>query len=77
MGQTANHRFNLIHLAPKAKREKEYTSRFANPLVAAEKGYVDDIIEPATTRRKIIEDLRQLETKQLENPKKKHGNIPL
>eukprot|EP00947_MAST-08B_sp_MAST-8B-sp1_P000984 g984.t1 len=55
----------------------EYTRKFANPLKAAERGFVDDIIEPSTTRRRIIEDLEVLRTKELENPDKKHGNIPL
>jgi len=60
-----------------AQREKEYIERFANPLTAAQKGYIDDIIRPSTTRLRIIEDLKVLENKKLENPKKKHGNIPL
>lgn len=60
-----------------AHREKEYTDRFANPLTAAQKGYIDDIIRPAATRQRLIEDLRVLEKKQFQNPAKKHGNIPL
>jgi len=59
------------------KMEREYIDRFANPLVAAERGYIDDIIEPASTRRKIIEELETLRNKHLENPKRKHGNVPL
>ena len=54
-----------------------YEERFANPLKAAEKGYIDAIIEPATTRERICADLEFLQTKELKNPKKKHGNIPL
>jgi propionyl-CoA carboxylase beta chain len=55
----------------------EFRDRFANPFVAAERGYIDAIIEPAETRPKIITALRALENKKDLNPKKKHGNIPL
>jgi propionyl-CoA carboxylase beta chain len=55
----------------------EYTEKFANPYVAAERGYIDDIIEPAQTRPRIIRALNMLETKRDSNPPKKHGNIPL
>src|SRR5215469_7021206 len=55
----------------------EFRDRFANPFVAAERGYIDAVIEPAETRAKIITALRSLETKRDTNPKKKHGNIPL
>lgn len=55
----------------------DYERKFANPMVAAQRGFVDDIIEPTNTRRHICEDLDVLETKKLENPWKKHGNIPL
>jgi propionyl-CoA carboxylase beta chain len=55
----------------------EYTEKFANPYVAAERGYVDDIIEPAQTRPRIIRALNMLGTKRDSNPPKKHGNIPL
>ncbi|KAF9334831.1 hypothetical protein BG006_001422 [Podila minutissima] len=61
----------------RASAEKDYISKFANPLPAAQRGYVDDVIEPSTTRRRIIEDLEMLRTKKQENPKRKHGNIPL
>ncbi|KAK6009162.1 carboxyl transferase domain protein [Ostertagia ostertagi] len=60
-----------------AKREEEYVDLFSNPFPAAVRGYVDDIIEPHTTRRRICEDLALLESKQLSNPWRKHGNIPL
>jgi propionyl-CoA carboxylase beta chain len=70
--------------APEAEREKlrqqkiaEFRERFANPFVAAERGYIDAIIEPAETRAKIITALRSLENKKDTNPRKKHGNIPL
>jgi len=59
------------------QREKEYIEKFANPFPAAKRGYVDDIIEPRTTRRRICQDLELLATKKQTNPWKKHGNIPL
>lgn len=55
----------------------EYTEKFANPYIAAERGYIDDIIEPAQTRPRIIRALNMLATKRDSNPPKKHGNIPL
>ncbi|CAJ0939834.1 unnamed protein product, partial [Mesorhabditis belari] len=60
-----------------AKHEAEYTELFSNPFPAAVRGFVDDIIVPSTTRRRICEDLNLLESKKLKNPKRKHGNIPL
>ena len=61
------------------RREKveEFRARFANPYIAAERGWVDAIIEPRDTRPKLISALRILETKRDTNPPKKHGNIPL
>ncbi len=58
-------------------RVEEYRQKFANPYVAAERGYVDDVIEPAETRPKLIRALKMLENKVDQNPRKKHGNIPL
>jgi propionyl-CoA carboxylase beta chain len=55
----------------------EYRNRFANPFVAAERGYVDDVIEPHETRPKVIRALRMLANKTDTMPRKKHGNIPL
>jgi propionyl-CoA carboxylase beta chain len=55
----------------------EYKDKFANPYVAAQRGYVDEVIEPALTRRKLIGGLRLLENKRDTNPPRKHGNIPL
>jgi acetyl-CoA carboxylase carboxyltransferase component len=55
----------------------EYEDRFSNPYVAAERGYVDDVIEPAETRPKLIKALRMLKTKREQVPPRKHGNIPL
>jgi propionyl-CoA carboxylase beta chain len=61
----------------RGEAEQEYSKKFANPLPAAQRGYIDDIIIPSSTRSKIIDDLEMLSTKQLVNPKKKHGNVPL
>jgi propionyl-CoA carboxylase beta chain len=55
----------------------EYTERFANPMVCAQRGFVDDIIEPQDTRRIICNDLKILRTKKLPNLPRKHSNIPL
>src|ERR1043165_297000 len=55
----------------------EYTEKFANPYVAAARGYVDDIIDPRDTRPRLIDALETLRTKRDKNPAKKHGNIPL
>ena len=60
-----------------AERTREYTAKFANPMKAAERGFVDEIIDPADTRRVLCEELEVLQTKQLENPWRKHSNIPL
>jgi propionyl-CoA carboxylase beta chain len=60
-----------------AARTAEYEARFLNPFVAAERGYVDDVIMPHSTRRRVARALRLLRTKELANPWKKHGNIPL
>jgi len=60
-----------------AKYEEEYIDKFSNPFPAAVRGFVDDIIQPRTTRRRIAMDLKALENKHLKNPMKKHGNIPL
>jgi propionyl-CoA carboxylase beta subunit len=59
------------------QKTAEFRERFANPYIAAERGYVDAVIEPAETRARIIASLRALENKRDVNPKKKHGNIPL
>ncbi|MEO1040409.1 MAG: acyl-CoA carboxylase subunit beta [Pseudomonadota bacterium] len=60
-----------------AEHVKEYEDRFANPFVAASRGYLDDVIQPRNTRRRLIRALRTLADKQLSNPWKKHDNIPL
>ena len=56
---------------------EEYRDKFSNPYVAASRGYVDDVIEPATTRIRIISALEMLASKRENRPAKKHGNIPL
>jgi propionyl-CoA carboxylase beta chain len=73
-----------LNSAPPQDRERlrkekiaEFRQRLANPFVAAERGYLDAVIEPAQTRERIITSLRALENKRDTNPKKKHGNIPL
>jgi propionyl-CoA carboxylase beta chain len=59
------------------ERTEEYRQRFANPFVAASRGYIDDVIMPSATRSRIARSLAMLRTKKLENPWKKHANIPL
>jgi propionyl-CoA carboxylase beta chain len=61
----------------RAEKIQEYREKFANPYVAAERGFVDEVIQPRHTRAKIITALAALETKRDRNPAKKHGNIPL
>ena len=56
---------------------EEYRKTFANPFVAAERGFVDEIVMPRDTRRRLVAALSALETKRDRNPPKKHGNIPL
>jgi len=60
-----------------AAHVKEYEDRFANPFVAASRGYLDDVIMPHSTRPRLIKALKKLKNKRLENPWKKHDNIPL
>ncbi len=63
--------------AVRRAKTEEFRERFANPFVAAEHGFLDDVIEPRETRRRVIHALRLLETKVDTMPRKKHGNIPL
>lgn len=60
-----------------SEKLSEYIEKFANPYIAAERGYVDDVIKPSETRKKIINAFQLLKTKVDHNPKKKHCNIPL
>ncbi|MCK6596911.1 MAG: acyl-CoA carboxylase subunit beta [Bdellovibrionaceae bacterium] len=64
-------------VAEKARLIAEYEKKFSNPYVSAELGYTDEIIEPALTRKRIIDSLEMLKNKKDVNPAKKHGNIPL
>ncbi len=63
--------------ARKAELVEDYTEKFANPYEAAERGFVDDVIDPADTRVKLAAGLKLLESKREELPKRKHGNVPL
>jgi propionyl-CoA carboxylase beta chain len=63
--------------AARAERVTEFREKFANPYIAASRGFIDEIIRPRETRRKLISALRNLENKRDRNPPKKHGNIPL
>jgi acetyl-CoA carboxylase carboxyltransferase component len=63
--------------ARRAELVEDYKERFANPWIAAERGYIDDVIEPAMTRVKIIAGLDMLRSKREELPQRKHGNVPL
>jgi propionyl-CoA carboxylase beta chain len=60
-----------------AAREAEYKDRFANPFVAGARGFIDDVIQPSETRKRICRSLVMLKDKKVENPWRKHGNIPL
>ena len=58
-------------------RVNEFEEKFANPYIAAGRGFIDEVIEPSQTRPKLIRPLSLLENKRDQNPPKKHGNIPL
>jgi acetyl-CoA carboxylase carboxyltransferase component len=60
-----------------AEKEDEYNELFANPYQAAKYGYIDDVIEPRNTRFRVIRALEKLHNKRVENPAKKHDNLPL
>ncbi|HEY4657916.1 MAG TPA: acyl-CoA carboxylase subunit beta [Gemmatimonadaceae bacterium] len=60
-----------------AARTEEYRQKFANPFIAGHRGYIDDVIEPRETRKRICRSLKVLRDKRLENPWRKHGNMPL
>ncbi|MDQ2680437.1 MAG: methylmalonyl-CoA carboxyltransferase, partial [Candidatus Eremiobacteraeota bacterium] len=65
---------------PAAKMQEliaDYTERFANPYIAAQRGYIDAVIEPHTTRATVSRSLAMLANKRVDRPKRKHGNIPL
>ena len=60
-----------------AQREAQYKAKFANPFVASRRGYIDDVIMPHETRKRLARSLVMLKHKELENPWRKHDNIPL
>ena len=64
-------------VARRAELVSDYTEKYANPYNAAERGYIDDVIDPAETRIKLIAGLKMLQTKRAELPRRKHGNMPL
>ncbi len=70
-------RADLGDAAKIAKRTEEYREKFANPFVASHRGFIDDIILPRDSRPRLCRSLAMLRNKRLENPWKKHDNIPL
>jgi acetyl-CoA carboxylase carboxyltransferase component len=64
-------------VARRAELVQEYTDKYASPYAAAERGYIDDVIDPAETRQKLVAGLRMLASKREELPRRKHGNVPL
>jgi propionyl-CoA carboxylase beta chain len=60
-----------------AERAEEYRQKFANPFIAGHRGYIDDVIMPSETRQRLCRALSMLANKKLDNPWRKHGNIPL
>jgi acetyl-CoA carboxylase carboxyltransferase component len=64
-------------IAAREQKIEEYRNKFSNPYIAAARGYVDDVIDPATTRGRLINALEMLAGKRENRPAKKHGNIPL
>jgi propionyl-CoA carboxylase beta chain len=76
MGKTEAERTQILE-RERSKKIEEFRERFANPYVAAERGYIDAVIRPRETRKKLIDALEMLDTKRDKNPPKKHGNIPL
>src|SRR5437660_2983555 len=76
MGKTEEERAEIL-AEERAKRVEEFRERFANPYIAAERGFVDAVIRPRETRKRVIDALEMLQGKRDKNPPKKHGNIPL
>jgi propionyl-CoA carboxylase beta chain len=71
------HRADLGDTEKLAKHTKDYEDRFANPFVAAERGFIDEVIYPHSTRKRVCRAFASLRGKSLQNPWKKHDNIPL
>ena len=63
--------------AVRGEKVAEFRAKFANPYIAAGRGFIDEVIQPRETRRKLITALKNLDSKRDKNPPKKHGNIPL
>ncbi len=59
------------------EKEREYAEKFAHPYLAAARGFIDEVIDPAHTRRKLIKAFHMLTNKTTQRPRRKHGNIPL
>jgi propionyl-CoA carboxylase beta chain len=76
MGKSEEERAQILE-RERNKKIEEFRERFANPYVAAERGYVDAVIRPRETRKRLIDALEMLDSKRDKNPPKKHGNIPL
>jgi propionyl-CoA carboxylase beta chain len=64
-------------IAARSEKVAEFRAKFATPFIAASRGFVDEVIRPRETRRKLITALENLQNKRDKNPAKKHGNIPL
>jgi propionyl-CoA carboxylase beta chain len=64
-------------VAARAEKVQEFREKFANPYIAAGRGFIDEVIRPRDTRKRLITALKNLENKRDKNPPKKHGNIPL
>ena len=75
--QPASELFRQHDPARIAAREKEYKEKFANPFIAGHRGFIEDVIMPRETRKRLCRSLAMLRDKKLENPWRKHGNIPL
>jgi propionyl-CoA carboxylase beta chain len=71
------HRADLGDDEKISKHAKEYEDRFANPFIAAERGFIDEVIQPRSTRKRVSRAFAALRNKKLKNPWKKHDNIPL
>ena len=67
----------MMELPKRAELIADYVERFSNPLRAAERGYIDDVIEPHETRRRLVKTFDMLRSKRETIPQRKHGNIPL
>ena len=76
-GKLSEERKAAVLAEARKERVAEFRERFANPYIAAERGYIDAVIRPRETRRRLIRALEMLDGKRDTNPPRKHGNIPL